>query len=37
MGPGSSQSFGFSATATGTNPVPAQFKLNDIVCTKVPA
>lgn len=37
IGPGSSQSFGFSATATGTNDIPAQFKLNNIVCTRVPA
>ncbi|MGC5015058.1 cellulose binding domain-containing protein [Streptosporangium sp. DT93] len=37
IGPGSSQSFGFSATATGSNGIPAQFKLNNIVCTRVPA
>ncbi|WP_436761084.1 cellulose binding domain-containing protein [Streptosporangium sp. V21-05] len=37
IGPGSSQSFGFAATATGTNAIPAQFKLNNIVCTRVPA
>ncbi|NUT44016.1 MAG: glycosyl hydrolase family 5, partial [Thermoactinospora sp.] len=37
IGPGSSQSLGFSATVTGTNAIPAQFKLNDIVCTRVPA
>ncbi len=36
IGPGSSQSFGFSATATGSNAIPAQFKLNNIVCTRVP-
>nr|WP_169806303.1 cellulose binding domain-containing protein [Herbidospora sakaeratensis] len=36
IGPGSSQSFGFSATATGTNAIPAQFKMNNIVCTRVP-
>ncbi|NUO97990.1 MAG: alpha/beta hydrolase fold domain-containing protein [Nonomuraea sp.] len=37
IGPSSSQSLGFSATVTGTNAIPAQFKLNDIVCTRVPA
>ncbi|WP_433361521.1 cellulose binding domain-containing protein [Streptosporangium sp. CA-115845] len=37
IGPGSSQSLGFSATVTGTNNIPAQFKLNNIVCTRVPA
>ncbi|MEU8381792.1 cellulose binding domain-containing protein [Streptosporangium sp. NPDC048865] len=37
IGPGSSQSFGFTATVTGTNAIPAQFKLNNIVCTRVPA
>lgn len=37
IGPGSSQSLGFSAIATGTNAIPAQFKLNNIVCTRVPA
>lgn len=37
IGPGSSQSFGFAATATGTNAIPAQFKLNNLVCTRVPA
>ena len=37
IGPGSSQSLGFSATATGTNGIPAQFKLNNIACTRVPA
>ncbi|WP_062349138.1 cellulose binding domain-containing protein [Herbidospora yilanensis] len=31
-----SQSFGFAATATGTNAIPAQFKMNNIVCTRVP-
>ncbi|MEU5862091.1 MULTISPECIES: cellulose binding domain-containing protein [unclassified Nonomuraea] len=36
IGPGSSQSLGFSATVTGTNAIPAQFKLNDIPCTRVP-
>ncbi|UBU08659.1 cellulose binding domain-containing protein [Nonomuraea gerenzanensis] len=35
IGPGSSQSLGFSATATGTNDIPAQFKLNNVVCTRV--
>ncbi|MDA0636077.1 cellulose binding domain-containing protein [Nonomuraea sp. MCN248] len=35
IGPGSSQSFGFSATATGTNGAPAQFALNNTVCTRV--
>lgn len=37
IGPGSSQSFGFSATATGTNDSPAEFKLNNLVCAKAPA
>ena len=37
IGPGSSQSFGFSATATGTNAIPAEFKLNNTVCTRVTA
>ncbi|WP_182876101.1 cellulose binding domain-containing protein [Microbispora sp. H10670] len=37
IGPGSSQSFGFTASFTGTNGIPAQFKLNDIACTTVPA
>jgi acetyl esterase/lipase len=37
IGPGSSQSLGFSATATGTNDIPAQFQLNNAVCTRVPA
>ncbi|MGW0808260.1 cellulose binding domain-containing protein [Nonomuraea sp. NPDC002799] len=37
IGPGSSQSFGFSATVTGTNAIPAQFKVNNIACTRVPA
>ncbi|MCK2217029.1 cellulose binding domain-containing protein [Actinomadura sp. ATCC 31491] len=37
IGPGSSQSLGFSATATGTNDIPAQFKLNNLACTRVPA
>ncbi|MGR6920140.1 cellulose binding domain-containing protein [[Actinomadura] parvosata] len=37
IGPGSSQSLGFSATATGTNDIPAQFKVNNLACTRVPA
>lgn len=37
IGPGSSQSLGFSATVTGTNAIPAQFTLNNIACTRVPA
>ncbi|MFI7688732.1 cellulose binding domain-containing protein [Nonomuraea sp. NPDC049655] len=37
IGPGSSQSLGFSASVTGTNDIPAQFKLNNLVCTRVPA
>ncbi|MEW9531796.1 cellulose binding domain-containing protein [Microbispora sp. NPDC049125] len=35
IGPGSSQSLGFTASFTGTNGIPAQFKVNDIVCTTV--
>ncbi|MEV4567630.1 cellulose binding domain-containing protein [Nonomuraea sp. NPDC049419] len=35
IGPGSSQSFGFSATATGSNNPPAQFKMNGVTCTRV--
>ncbi|MFI7418627.1 cellulose binding domain-containing protein [Nonomuraea sp. NPDC049684] len=37
IGPGSSQSLGFSASVTGTNDIPAQFKLNNLLCTRVPA
>ncbi|WP_344923466.1 cellulose binding domain-containing protein [Streptosporangium oxazolinicum] len=37
IAPGSSRNFGFAATATGTNAIPAQFKLNNIVCPRVSA
>lgn len=37
IGPGSSQSFGFSATATGSNERPAEFKVNGITCTTAPS
>ncbi|MFC6082857.1 cellulose binding domain-containing protein [Sphaerisporangium aureirubrum] len=35
IGPGSAASFGFQAN--GTSVTPAEFKLNGIVCTKVPS
>ncbi|GIH29532.1 hypothetical protein Aph01nite_78420 [Acrocarpospora phusangensis] len=36
IGPGSSQNASFTASVTGTNAIPAQFKLNNIVCPRVP-
>ncbi|MFI9009633.1 cellulose-binding domain-containing protein [Actinosynnema sp. NPDC053489] len=36
LGTGRSASFGFNATWTGSNPAPASFALNGVVCTGTP-